>query len=120
MKTTLKAVVWSALVFPGAGYFVLRRPARGWICVGATIASLGYVIHDIFARGLIDQAVDLANRFMTGEISTDPMTVLSLLDTGQDPIGVEFASMLLLACWAFGIYDCWRIGDKQDRALNLN
>lgn len=114
---SVKAPLYSALVFPGAGYFVLRLPMRGLVCAGITIASLAYVVHDIFARGLIDKTVALANRIVMGEVSADLVTLLSLLDFGPDPFGVELASWLLLGCWAYAIYDCWRLGERQDRAL---
>ena len=116
MKKSVKAVLWSAFVFPGAGHFVVRFYARGITLLGATIAALYYIVHVTLASGLVDKANDLVYKMLSGEVPADSATAERLLDVGPDPIGVQIASWLILACWIAGIVDSYRIGLQLDRA----
>lgn len=114
MKISTKAVLWSALAFPGAGHFVLRRAARGTALLGVTLCAIWYVVHYVLASGLMDKVNDLTYKILSGEVSSDLSTAASLIDV-PDPIGVQIASWLVMACWVAGIVDSYRIGAQEDK-----
>ena len=116
MKKSVKAALWSAFAFPGAGHIAVRSYMRGVALLGATVGSIYYLVNDILSRGLMDKVNDVANKMLSGEIPADPNALERSLDLGPDPIGVQIASWLILACWIAGIVDSYRIGAQQDRA----
>jgi hypothetical protein len=113
-KRSEKAALWSALVFPGAGHLLLKMYARGALLLGTTIVALAYIVHSLFARGLVDQVNDLVDKSLSGESNLDLDAMMKLLDLGPDPISVELASWLIVACWIYGIFDSYRQGARQD------
>jgi len=118
MKISTKAVLWSALAFPGAGHFALRRFARGAVLLGVTVCAIWYMVHYILTSGLMDKINDLAYKILSGEVSSDMSIAAGLIDV-PDPIGVQIASWLVLVCWVAGMVDSYRIGvqeDKRDQA----
>ncbi len=116
MKKSVKAALWSAFAFPGAGHLAVRSYGRGLALLGATVAAIYYLIRYIESSGLIDKVNDVVYKMLSGEVPADSATAERLLDLGPDPIGVQIASWLILACWIAGIVDsCW-IGLQQDRA----
>ena len=119
MKISVKAALWSALAFPGAGHLVLRRHARALVLLGVTIAAIWYFVHAIMASGMIDKINDLAYKIAAGEISPDPETVDRMveraMDAGPYQTGMDIASWLAFACWVAGIIDSYRIGAQQEK-----
>jgi len=113
-KRSEKAALWSALVFPGAGHMLLKMYARGALLLATTVVALGYIVHSLFARGLVDQVNDMVYKSLSGELTPDLGTTMKLIDIGPDPIGVELASWLIVACWLYGIFDSYRQGARQD------
>ena len=119
MKISVKAALWSAFAFPGAGHLMLRRYARGAALLGVTVAAIWYFLHAIMASGLIDKVNDLVYKMAAGEISSDPdvvdRMVARMLDAGPYQTGMDIASWLAFACWVAGIVDSYRIGLQQER-----
>ncbi len=117
-KRSEKAALWSALAFPGAGHFLLKMYARGALLLGTTIVALAYIVHSLFARGLVDQVNSFVDKSLSGELTPDLGTAMKLIDIGPDPIGVELASWLIVGCWIYGIFDSYRQGARLDRGAN--
>ena len=112
MHKSIKAALLSGLVFPGLGYFVLKRPLRALVVMGLSAVCLAY---------LIDRAVQMATTVMdkitSGEVPPDVAAVLQLVDStsaGGDSTWSTLASFALLALWLYSIVDGYRTGNKEE------
>ncbi len=110
----MKAALLSGLVFPGLGYFALKRPLRAIVVMALSAVCLVY---------LIDQAVQQASTVMdkitSGEVQPDVAAVQQLLTStsaGSDTTLSTLASLVLLACWLYSIVDGYRMGSREERA----
>ncbi|MCK5336121.1 MAG: hypothetical protein KAQ67_08160, partial [Gammaproteobacteria bacterium] len=63
MKPSIKAVVFSAIVFPGAGYFIVNKTARGSAAIAITISCMVFIMVDVDHRANI-----IAEKIVYGEI----------------------------------------------------
>jgi GNAT superfamily N-acetyltransferase len=114
VKKSLKAVLFSGLVFPGSGYFVLRLPVRGLVVVALALVSLVELVSVAMA-----QATFVMNKVMTGDVPMDANGIESLVTTASAASSTslaDLASWVLLACWIISTIDCYRIGRKLDLA----
>ena len=112
MRHTIKAVLLSALVFPGTGHFSLKKPVQGTILVLITLVCLYF---------LFSTAVDLSNDFgskiQTGQMDYDPEKLKELVTdklTNGDYQYLRIAGLVFMACWIFGVFDSLRIGRIKD------
>ena len=55
MNKAFKAVLLSALVFPGAGQFLLKKYLLGGIFSGTAFISLGVILVDIIERSQLNR-----------------------------------------------------------------
>jgi len=112
MKKSMKAALWSGLVFPGAGHFVLKRTARGMVFFVPTVLALIYVVNDMLQR-----AAAIAEKILSGAVSTDVTAITALVATGgNESTMLQVAEYVLLACWVAGIVDSYRIGAMDDKS----
>jgi hypothetical protein len=114
MTRSMKAVLLSALVFPGTGHFYLKKRIVGAILVGASVFSLYALTSEA-----LNTALQVADRIERGEVQPDAAAITELLEQQSSAsqgglAGV--APLLLLGCWLFGIADSWRLGRIADRA----
>jgi hypothetical protein len=113
MTQAIKAALLSALVFPGAGYFFLKRYIRGLVVTSATVASLYFLI-----SGLVTQALRITEKIQRGEVQPDIQAITDLVTaqtTGSDVRVITIVSYGLLIVWLFCIVDSYRIGRKNDK-----
>lgn len=66
MKLSAKVLLYSGLVFPGAGYFVLEKMYRGGVALITTIGCLVFIMSDVFHRASI-----IAEKIVQGDIPYD-------------------------------------------------
>ncbi len=114
MTKSTKAALLSALVFPGAGHFFLKKYITGTILAVATLGSLGVLTSEIFAR-----ANQIAEKIQNGQVPLDVAAITELIT--RQPAGSEaqllnIASAVLLIVWLIGIVDSYRVGYLQDRS----
>jgi len=116
MTKSSKAVLLSALVFPGAGHlFILKKHITGTVLVCASLAALYLIAADI-----LEKALAIVEKIERGEVSPDVTAIAELLS--RQPVGnesplLEAALPVLLICWVIGIadsYRCGRVLDKQE------
>ncbi|HCN87739.1 MAG TPA: hypothetical protein DIT28_00940 [Oxalobacteraceae bacterium] len=111
MKKSMKAALWSALVFPGAGHFLLKRYARGLVLFVPTVLALLYLVND-----MLQQAAVIADKIMSGAVPADVTAITALVAAGgKDSTMLELAGYVLLVCWVAGMIDSYRIGNTEDR-----
>ena len=110
MKKNLKAALLTAVVYPGAGHFSLKKHLIGSIFAGVFSILLILTLKDIFA---IAQCT--ANELVSGKI---PMRIAGILKAAQQPSD-ECAKLaqykyvpLMVIVWALSIVDAYRLGRK--------
>jgi hypothetical protein len=114
MRESLKAALFSAFLFPGSGYFLLKRQIRGVLAVGFCVFCLVVLVSFAMEKA---QAISL--KIQTGEIPLDITRIteeVSILVSSGDTLLANFASYGLLVCWLVSIFDGYRIGRLVERA----
>jgi hypothetical protein len=114
MRKSLQAALLSALVFPGAGHFSLKKPVQGVLLSVVTIVCLYFLI-----TTAVEIAQQLVIRIQRGEIPMDIEMISEMVSqqfVGIDDQRINMPSILLLICWVVGIIDSFRIGWLQDKS----
>ena len=103
MHRSVKAVVLSALVFPGAGQWFLKRGARACLFVLPTIAAIA-----VFVNDALEQATLIANQILAGTAPVDPLALAARLEEGggDSALGTA-AAIVLVVCWIGSIIDAY-------------
>jgi len=109
MKKTNKAVLLSALVFPGAGHIYLKKylPAVGFI--GAFAFLLSVIIGEI-----IERTEKISQKIINGDIPLEVSAISQALaeqsaNSGQQ---TSFTGYALLFIWFFAMYDAYRLAKQ--------
>lgn len=108
MKLTTKAVLLSALVFPGLGHVVLKRLRRGLGLIAISFLGLAF-----FCIKISQITSTILEKIQRGDVSPDLLTLTQLVHQellGSRSFMLNTALILLMACWVFSIVDCYRIG----------
>lgn len=114
MKKSGKAVLWSGLIYPGAGHFYLRQYLRGALLFAATSLGIAAAAEDLIARGLLTQIGSLADKILSGAIAPDAQSAGNLINLGPDTLVSTISPWFIVLCWVFGIADAYRIGRLQE------
>ena len=111
MKQDLKAALLTAIVYPGAGHFSLKKHLIGAIFAGVFSVLLILTFQDIFA---IAQCT--ANEIVNGKI---PMSVTAILKAAQQPSNAcaqlaEYKYVpLMIIIWVLSMSRCIPFGQKS-------
>ena len=114
MKTSIKAALLSALVFPGLGQMYLKRYVRGLIPMVFILTGLGVLIVQATVGAL--QVLDKIQIQLQG--GTVDMNAVSNLAAGSSTHGDPYSSLISLGiagCWVFSVIDAYRLGKEKDR-----
>ncbi|MEN8200308.1 MAG: hypothetical protein ABFR63_09585 [Thermodesulfobacteriota bacterium] len=112
MSNALKGLLFSALIFPGAGQIILTRYRRGALFFG-----LAFISGLLCITGIVRQAVlvlqDLVAR---GEVITTPrvMGIVADISTYASSFLLKIVLLVFFCCWLSSAFDAWRIGRKMD------
>jgi hypothetical protein len=112
MHKSIKAALLSGLVFPGLGYFVLKRPLRAIVVMALSAGCLVYLVDQA-----VRQAATVMDKITSGEVAPDVASVQQLLassSAGSDTTLATLASFVLLGCWLYSIVDGYRIGCREE------
>lgn len=118
MKKTEKAIVLSALIFPGSGHFFLKR-----YFIGSLLGSVALVATYFLVSGMINKALELADKIKRGEIPPDIAVITELVSnqsSGAELQSLNTAMIILLVAWLVGIADSYRIGRQLDNDITAN
>ncbi|MBL1142777.1 MAG: hypothetical protein HND53_12175 [Proteobacteria bacterium] len=115
MNTSTKALLLSALVYPGAGHFYLKKPVQGILFSAITSVCLYFLLVTV-----VKMAQEISDKILSGEISVDVIelteAILKILeDSGIHQINVT--TIALLVCWLLSIFDSYRLGRRGGRKL---
>jgi hypothetical protein len=117
MKKSIKAALFSGLVFPGTGHFSLELYQRGMIFFAPALASLLFLIYYS-----LNKAYTIADQIQRGEIPLDQATITNLIlaaPTGSEQLMLNIATWTIIACWIISIIDSYRrghIAEQKDKA----
>jgi hypothetical protein len=112
MSTTKKAVLLSALLFPGAGHYFLKRYIPAALLSLVTAGGLYFLIVETVVRSR-----QIADQILAGEISYDVATIAKLASThsaGSDGQLLNNATTAIAVAWIIGMVDSYRVGRQQD------
>lgn len=111
MKTSTKAALVSALVFPGVGHFLLKRGARGCLFLVPAALAVATIL-----RRTLQLADTLLDQINSGALPLDPALISErIAAAGGDGMAVNLASLVCLACWIGAIADTIWIGRKTGK-----
>ncbi len=112
MKISNKAALYSAIVFPGAGYFIVKRKPLAYLFLGLTLLCLWPLSREIFykANRIAEQILQGSLPYSITSIREQIHSMPGLLSQ-QTITGISIALILL---WSLGILDAYRVGKKLD------
>ena len=126
MKLPIKAALYSALVFPGAGYFILQRNKQATAFLLMTLIGLAGLAYEPVSQmpSLIKKTQLIAEKIAYGQLPMDltviaPMIrkdIISTLDSAS-PTLIGSISIVLGFLWIIGILDCYRLGQSKQKTL---
>jgi TM2 domain-containing membrane protein YozV len=108
MKKSIKAALMSALVFPGAGHFLLNRAGRGCLFLLPAAAAAAYI-----AGQVMERANAIVAQIESGALPLDPQLIIERISAAPGAEGPQMtlAVVVALLCWAGSIIDALLIGD---------
>ena len=107
VKLAYKVALYSILIFPGAGYFLLGKRRRAWLCIAITLVCLGFVMFEANFKADI-----VAAQINRGELGISIESILDALRITPSPFVAWQQVVLygaLIATWAMGIWDSFRL-----------
>lgn len=111
MNKATKAALLSALVFPGAGHFLLKKYITGVVLGGASVAALYLLI-----AKAVEKALMISEKIQNGDVPLDVAVISELVKrqaTGPDAQLINIATAILCLSWLLGIVDSYRVGCGQ-------
>lgn len=117
MNQAFKATILSLFVFPGAGYFYLKKNIMGFVITVIVLGCLAVLFSSIFSI-----AQTIAEQILYGQINADISSITSEIHSqlnAIDSTAINRATWLMVLCWVFSAIDCYRIGTKMktDKAM---
>ncbi len=114
MKKSIKAALYSGLVFPGIGHFFLKRHIVGFALFLPTLFAATVFLNDVWHK-----AWSIVEKIERGEVPWDPDVIVSLVSATQDvpvSLSVKIAIYVMLGCWVIGMIDAYRLGSIEEKA----
>ena len=113
MSKALKALLLSALIFPGLGHLVINRPMRTIVFAGISMVCIFNVVAFISA---ISEKV--LGEVESGAMPADPNLISERIHA-EMAAGGDTASMILVlfgVVWLIALVDAYRLGKQLDKA----
>lgn len=118
MKTSTKAVLLSALVFPGLGHLYLRKFIPAVILIGASLVAIIYMVDQS-----VDAAYQVVGQIQSGAVAPDAASITAMVEqqtSGSAGLLLNIVNVLLIIFWIIGILDSYRIGRAKDKQEETN
>jgi len=113
MKLSTKAGLYSGLLFPGSGYFIVNKKRLGFLFLVVTLASLTILLIEA-----IHKAQVIAQDILSGTLVMDLETLREKIQVTPgffSPETISAITYLIVALWLISIIDCYRIGQKLSK-----
>ena len=112
MKKSVKAVLLSALLFPGSGHLYLKKHV-----IGGLLTTISVVCLYFFTVSVFRISKEISDKILSGEISPDIIEITTAITEGLADAGLHQLNILtitLFSCWIVGMIDSYRVGRKED------
>ena len=113
MSNALKGILFSALIFPGAGQIILAKYRRGAIFLGVAFVS-GLLCVTALVRQAVERLQEVVAQGGVVTVS-GVMKILTEVSTYVSSVLMMVSFLVLFCCWLFSVVDAWRIGNELDR-----
>lgn len=116
MNRPMKAVLLSALVFPGLGHYFLKKYISAAVLSGAAFGGLYFLI-----AKTTEMAFRISEKIQSGEVPLDVATMTALVSqqaTGSEAQLPNIAAAVLLVSWLIAIVDSYRVARAQDKHVD--
>jgi hypothetical protein len=116
MKKSTRALLLSALVFPGSGHLYLKKYVHGLVLAGASLAALYY----LFSKSM-EEAMRIVENIQSGSVQPDVAAIMEMASNqpvGADAYLLDVATTVFIICWVLGMIDSYRVGRVQDRTVS--
>jgi TM2 domain-containing membrane protein YozV len=111
MKKSMKAVYFSALIFPGLGQFYLKTYIRGMLF--SIVAAIGFfIIMEATWSLMMGIANDIEQGKQQLDISSLSLVVTESLKVYEDP-NIIIAKVVFLASWIISSIDAYMTTKRQ-------
>ena len=103
MNNKIKALLLSALVFPGTGQFLLKRYHLGGILASVALISLGVIL-----VSTVEQSLRIAEKIQAGDIPLDVIAISNQIleqPASTDGFLINTAWISLIIVWLISIID---------------
>jgi hypothetical protein len=111
MKSSVKAALFSALVYPGMGHLLLKKYAMSALFAVTFSVPLYFMMSDLIAK-----AQQIVLQINNGEIPLDIAAISAALThsiAGVEGQALNSKMTVLLIIWLLAIADAYRLGRKQ-------
>ncbi len=105
MKTHTKALLASALIFPGGGQLVLKRYKLASLFMVSAIAAMIFILVDV-----VTKALKVVDQVLVGEVEPNVLVIRKLVAQQQahsDSQWLVIVSVLLGVIWLISIVDVY-------------
>ena len=113
MKLSTRAAIFSAIVFPGAGYFVLGMTRRAVIFTGLTLLAVAVLVYEAFHKAQII-AQGIASDFLaSGGLQFDLFEIRDQIEAIPSVINSSVLTGIYIGLaflWIFSSINCYRLG----------
>ena len=111
MRKSTQALLWSAVIFPGAGHLLLKAHKRGMALIALSLLSLGWMMVEIFrlSNQTIEQTLQAG-----GSLDLWHLVAVTQLAVAQD-YSLSRAIWILILCWVLGMVDAYFLGKKLEQ-----
>jgi len=114
VKTSTKATLLSAFVFPGIGHLYLKRYTAGTLLAGTSFAAIYY-----WMTKAVEMASEITQKIESGDVPLDAGAITELVtqqSSGADAQMLNIATIALGICWLIGIVDAYRAGRAREKS----
>ncbi|PCK08212.1 MAG: hypothetical protein COA42_10430 [Alteromonadaceae bacterium] len=114
MNKSLKAVLLSALVYPGVGHYFLKK-----YIACAIFASIFTIPLFLIVKGIMIRANHVAEQIRNGAIPLDLgkiSTLISDISSGPDTQALNIQTYALMIIWFASILDSYRVSIQKNQA----
>ena len=111
MKSSSKAALLSALVFPGAGQISAGHNRRGWIIIAATITVMSLLI-----RGALQKAQQIIEQMQKSGVVMDMESISKAAAQASgfsDNLFLNILLISLIIIWLFSVLDAYRLAQNK-------
>lgn len=110
MKILNKSVIYSAFIFPGAGYFFLKKQKQGIVFLLLTVGCLAVICYESYYKAKI-----IAEKIAAGLLPIDAVVIKQeiLLTPGVfSPAVISVMTIAIGTLWVVGVLDCYRLSRR--------